>query len=815
MYFRQLGVKRVYYLSLEYLLGRSLQNAMSNLGLNNQFIRGLRNLGIQIEELYEQETDAGLGNGGLGRLAACFLDSLATMNYPAWGYGLRYKYGMFHQALKDGYQVEMPDYWLSVGNAWEIERFDVQYSVCFGGKSTEIIRPDGITIKHTWEYNEEVVAVAYDVPVPGYSTYNTLNMRLWSSKPSNEFDFMSFNQGDYIKAVEQKQKSETITSVLYPNDNTTGGKELRVKQQYFFVSATLQDIMRRFKQTKRPFSSFSDLVAIQLNDTHPALAIAELMRLFVDEEGLPWEKAWELSTKTFSYTNHTVLPEALEKWSVDLFTNLLPRHIKIIYQINHNFLELVKTKWPGDLDRMGRMSLIQENPKMVRMANLAIVGCQCINGVAELHSELIRTNVFPDFYELWPSKFKNVTNGVTPRRWVHQSNHGLSDIITRFLRTDAWLTDLYLLRELRDYADDPMLQKKWSKIKKKNKVRLAQWIEEKLAIQVSPNSLFDVQVKRFHEYKRQLLNILGVCYRYRQLKGLSDEERADVVSKVMLFGGKAAPGYHMAKRIIKLINNVAQVVNSDPEIGDLLKVVFLPNYCVSLAEIIIPASDISQHISTAGMEASGTSNMKFAMNGGLIIGTLDGANIEIKQEIGEDNMFICGIKADNVEAMRKQVRDQTFVPDKRWTEVINLIEQGTFGNFPEQHILLNSLKNGNDYYLLSVDFASYLEANERIDTAFKDKKKWNKMSILSTAGMGKFSSDRSIRDYANNIWKLKPCKRPGPVPVSTEKMADAGLVPQGVSPSPIGSPFSSSEVALERLTPDERSTIRYFSPNLY
>jgi starch phosphorylase len=812
LYFEQQDVKRQYYLSLEFLLGRTLQNALSNLNLTDAYSRALRNLGIRMEELVDEENDAALGNGGLGRLAACFLDSLATMNYPSWGYGLRYTYGMFHQEIKDGYQVEFPDYWLSYGNPWEIERLDVEYPIHFYGTLTEKKDAAG-NVKYVWTGGETVIAVAYDVPIPGYNTYNTLNLRLWSSKPAKEFDLHSFNRGDYFKAIEDKQRSETITSVLYPNDNTSVGKELRLKQQYFFVSATLQDILKRYKKTGHPLTELPKRIAIQLNDTHPTLSIVEMMRLLLDEEGLDWDTAWTITVGTHAYTNHTVLPEALEHWKVALMQHLLPRHMKLIYDINFRFLKEVEKKWPGNIDKLAKLSLIQETPeKSVRMAHLAIVGSHTVNGVAKLHSEILKTRVFPDFAELYPNKFINVTNGVTPRRWLHQANPDLSALITTYLRTDEWKSNLSLLEGLRKFADDEKFQKKWAAVKRRNKQRLADWIKEKLGITVNTDALFDVQIKRFHEYKRQLLNILGTMYRYRQIKGMSDEEKADVVPRVTIFGGKAAPGYYMAKLIIKLINTVAEVVNNDPDIGDLLKIVFLPNYCVSLAELVIPASDISQHISTAGTEASGTSNMKFTMNGGIILGTLDGANIEIREEVGEENMFIFGTLAEDVEKKRQAIWAQTEKIDPRFEELLELMKMGTFGTFDEMHHIIESLIKGRDYYLVSVDFPGYLEVQKQIDMTYKDQKKWIKMSIMNTAGMGKFSSDRSISEYATKIWDLKPCQRPGPIPVELDRLQNAGLVPQ-LDPSPtFGSPIS-NEVSLERLSPLYTKTIKSFSPS--
>lgn len=824
IFFNQAGVKRVNYLSLEFLLGRTLQNAVSNLNLTDNFSRALNDLGVKMEDLYEAENDAGLGNGGLGRLAACFLDSMATMNLPGWGYGLRYTYGMFEQKIKNGYQIELPDYWLINGYPWEIERNDVQYHVRFGGHLVETACPadqkqptdsEYDHSKYSWEGGDVVIAVAYDVPIPGYNTFNALNLRLWASRPSHEFDLEQFNQGDYFKAVETKQRSETICSVLYPNDNTYLGKELRLKQQFFFVSASLQDIMARFKQTKRPLDAFPEFVGIQLNDTHPTLGVAELMRILIDSEGLKWKHAWSICTRTFSYTNHTVMPEALEKWQVSLLQRLLPRHMKIIYDINHEWLATVSARWPGDIHKLKALSIIEEEPeKKVRMAHLAIVGSHHVNGVAALHTELLIKDVFPEFHQIFPEKFLNVTNGVTTRRWLHQANPGLSALISKTLRTDEWKINFDVISLLRKYADDPVLQKEWLKVKAKNKKKVVKYFREKLGVPVSEDALFDVQIKRFHEYKRQLLNILGVLYRYRQIKGMSDEERADVVPRVVVFGGKAAPGYYMAKLIIKLINAAAEVVNSDPDIGDLLKIVFVPNYCVSLAELLIPASDLSQHISTAGHEASGTSNMKFSMNGSLIIGTLDGANIEILEEVGKDNIFIFGAKAEQVGPLRKAVYEkQAGLVDHRFDEVINMLRTGVFGNFDELPHLINSVTESRDYYLVSVDFASYLDAQAEVDEAYKDKRRWARMSILNTAGMAKFSSDRSIRDYAAKVWNVHSSPRPGPVTIQVDKLSHAGLLPGGhLELTAAAVSVSPSDVALERLSPLHSETIRHFSP---
>jgi starch phosphorylase len=823
IFFSQQGVKRVNYLSLEFLLGRTLTNAMSNLNLTENYARALSELGIKMEELHDAEHDAGLGNGGLGRLAACFLDSMATMNYPGWGYGLRYTYGMFEQHIKNGYQVELPDYWLINGNPWEIERHDVQYPVRFYGSVEEqalrltaaeeasAAPQDRVKVSHVG--GDVVLAVAYDVPIPGYSTFNTLNLRLWASKPSHEFDLSQFNQGDYFKAIEAKQRSETICSVLYPNDNTYTGKELRLKQQYFFVSASLQDILARFKSSNRPLNEFPDAMAIQLNDTHPTLGIAELMRLLVDVEGLKWAHAWDITTRTFAYTNHTVMPEALEKWQVSLMSTLLPRLMKIIFDINAQFLAMVEKTWPGDIGKLTKLSIIEEQPeRKVRMAHLAIVGSHKINGVAAIHSELLKSDVFPEFYQLWPEKFENVTNGVTPRRWLAQANPDLASLISETLKTETWKTNLSVLTGLKKYADRVDFQRAWMKIKRKNKKRLAKWVKTHLNIDISPDALFDVQIKRFHEYKRQLLNMLGVLHRYKQLKGMTDDDRADVVPRVVMFGGKAAPGYHMAKMIIKLITSWAEEINNDPDTHNLLKVVFLPNYNVSLAEMVIPASDLSQHISTAGTEASGTSNMKFSMNGCMIIGTLDGANIEILEEVGEDNMFIFGAETPDVPSLRGAIHQGTASIDERFHQVIEMLK-GFPGSFPQVNDVINSVTNGHDHYLVSTDFGAYLDAQDRVDSAFRDTSRWAKMSILNVAGIGKFSSDRSIRDYAENIWGIKPLPRPGPVTIEVDRLAASGLVPYGVQNAQMLS-TSPSDVALERLSPIHSQTMRSFSPKV-
>jgi starch phosphorylase len=749
--------KRVYYLSLEFLMGRALDNAMLNVGMKDIARDGLADLGFRIEDAISQEHDAALGNGGLGRLAACFLDSMATLNYPAWGYGLRYRYGIFKQEIVNGYQMEIPDYWLD-NNPWEFPRHDITVDIQFYGHVNKSYDEDGKVV-YSWEAGETVQAVAYDVPIPGYRTKTTNNLRLWSSKASSgEFDFQKFNAGDYESAVADQQTAETISAVLYPNDNLERGKELRLKQQYFWCAASLYDIVRRFKKTKRAWSEFPDQIAIQLNDTHPTLAIVELQRILIDVEGLEWDEAWRIVTGTFGYTNHTVLPEALEKWSVPLMQNLLPRHLQIIYDINLFFLQSVEKRFPNDRDMLSRVSIIEEShPKMVRMAYIAIIGSHKVNGVAELHSDLIKTTIFKDFVTIYgPDRFTNVTNGITPRRWLHQANPELSALIADKLGGYDFLTDLTLLDKLEAFVDDKKFRQEWSDIKARNKLRLAKLIKDVTGYSVNPNSLFDVQVKRIHEYKRQQLNIFGVIHRYLSLKAMTPEERKKVVPRVSIFGGKAAPGYWMAKSIIYLINSVAAVVNKDEDIGDLLKVIFIEDYNVSKAEIICPASDISEHISTAGTEASGTSNMKFVLNGGLIIGTCDGANIEITREIGEQNIFLFGNLAEDVDDLRHRHFYGGFQLDPQLKRVFEAIKEGTFGDPSSFTSLISSIEEHGDYYLVSDDFNSYIATHDMVDKEFQNQEEWLAKSITSVARMGFFSMDRVTNEYADSIWNVEP-----------------------------------------------------------
>ncbi|KAJ8130612.1 hypothetical protein O1611_g3016 [Lasiodiplodia mahajangana] len=749
--------KRIYYLSLEFLMGRALDNAMLNLGAKDVAKEGLAELGFRIEDIIGQEHDAALGNGGLGRLAACFLDSMASLNYPAWGYGLRYRYGIFKQEIIDGYQVEVPDYWLDF-NPWEFPRHDVTVDIQFYGHVRKSQDENGKTIA-IWEGGETVTAVAYDVPTPGYDTPSTNNLRLWSSKAaSGEFDFQKFNSGDYESSVADQQRAETISAVLYPNDNLDRGKELRLKQQYFWVAASLYDIVRRFKKSKRPWSEFPDQVAIQLNDTHPTLAIVELQRILVDVERLDWDEAWNIVTSTFGYTNHTVLPEALEKWPVGLIQHLLPRHLQIIYDINLFFLQTVEKRFPEDRDLLQRVSIIEESqPKMVRMAFLAVIGSHKVNGVAELHSDLIQTTIFRDFVTIFgEDKFTNVTNGITPRRWLHQANPRLSELIASKTGGYEYLKDLTLLNKLELFVEDKTFRKEWAEIKYANKVRLAKYIKSTLGITVNPAALFDVQVKRIHEYKRQQLNIFGVIHRYLTLKAMSPEERKEQQPRVSIFGGKAAPGYWMAKQIIHLINNVGNVVNKDPDIGDLLKVIFLEDYNVSKAEMIIPASDLSEHISTAGTEASGTSNMKFVLNGGLIIGTCDGANIEITREIGQENIFLFGTLSEDVEDLRHAHTYGQHPINSDLTKVFEAIQGGMFGEPNDFNAMMSAVRDHGDYYLVSDDFQSYIDTHKMVDQEYQNQEEWISKCIRSVARMGFFSSDRCINEYAEGIWNIEP-----------------------------------------------------------
>ena len=745
-------VKRVYYLSLEFLMGRTLGNSLINLDLLDRVEQASRELGYELEELREVEWDAGLGNGGLGRLAACFLDSMATLELPAYGYGIRYEYGIFSQKIKDGYQVEVPDNWLRYENPWEIARPEYLYPVKFYGRVHQFTDAQG-RLCHEWVDTHDVMAMAYDTPIPGYRNNTVNNLRLWAAKSTREFDLNYFNEGDYIKAVENKQQGEIISKVLYPNDNRFEGRELRLKQEYFFVSATLQDVIRRYKKTHRTFGKFTDKVAIQLNDTHPAIAIPELMRLLVDHERLGWDKSWEITVKTFGYTNHTILPEALEKWPVGLMECVLPRHLQIIYEINRRFLEEVARCYPSDTERLRSMSLIEEGEeKKVRMAHLAVVGSHSVNGVAALHTELLKTRVFQCFFEMYPERFHNKTNGITQRRWLRKCNSELAQLITGYIG-ERWVRDLHELKKLIPFAEDRCFLEEWHRVKLANKIRLAEYIKSTNGITVNVNLMFDCQVKRIHEYKRQLLNILHVIALYNRIRA---NPHAGYTPRAVIFGGKAAPGYFMAKLIIKLINSVAGVINNDSVVGDRLRVVFLANYRVSLAEKIIPAADLSEQISTAGTEASGTGNMKFALNGALTVGTLDGANIEIKKEVGDDNIFIFGLTVEEVAQLRRAGYNPLdyYHSNPGLKAVIDMIGNGYFS--PQQPYLfkplIDSLLHHGDQYMLLADFAPYVSCQERVSQVYCNQEEWTKKSILNVANMGKFSSDRTIQEYAKEIW---------------------------------------------------------------
>ncbi len=747
--------KRVYYLSMEYLMGRSLENALINLGLLEEFSEAIASLGYDLHDVGKAEQDAGLGNGGLGRLAACFLDSMATMSLPAYGYGIRYEYGIFRQKIVDGAQVELPDNWLRYRNPWELDRQEHLHPVKFYGRVTSV------TIegqqRFEWVDTEDVMAMAYDTPVPGYETRTVNTIRLWSAKSSREFDLKFFNEGDYIRSVEKKLLTENISKVLYPADNIVEGRELRLKQEYFLAAATIHDVMYRFKKQHAKLELLPEKVAIQLNDTHPSLAIPELMRVLMDLEGLTWNEAWEITVRVFAYTNHTILPEALESWPVWFFEQILPRHLMIIYEINELFLEEVGRRYPGDTAREARMSLIEEGwERKVRMAHLAIVGSHSVNGVAALHTEILKDRIFRDFYEMYPERFNNKTNGITQRRWLKKANRGLSSLIDDTIGP-CWTTNLFELARLRPHADDPAFRDRWHGVKQANKRRLADYILSHNCIEVDPDSLFDCQVKRIHEYKRQLLNVLYIITLYNRIK---DDPEIDIVPRTVIFSGKAAPSYTIAKLIIRLINGVAATVNDDPDVRGRLKVVFLANYGVSLAELIFPAADLSEQISTAGTEASGTGNMKFALNGALTIGTLDGANIEIMEEVGRDNIFIFGMNAEEVAELRRKgytPRDwYNRQPDLK--RVLDQICEGAFSSDNRDLFrpLVDTLLNRGDEYFLLADYASYVACQDEVSELYRDRSAWIQKSILNCAGMGKFSSDRTIAEYARDIWGITP-----------------------------------------------------------
>ena len=755
-YYDNAQTKRLYYLSLEFLPGRFLMNNLINLGMDRLASRTLEEFGYSLQEIESEEWDPGLGNGGLGRLASCFLDSLATLKIPAYGYGIRYHYGIFQQVIKNGYQVEKADNWLRIGNPWEFERPQHLYPVHYYGRVHEWQDETGRE-RSDWVDTQVVMAMGCDTLIPGYGNEHVINMRLWSAKSSREFNLDFFNVGDYIGAVEEKIKSENISMLLYPSDEAEQGKELRLKQEFFFVSASLQDIMRRYKKQHDSFDSFPEKVAVHLNETHSAIAIVELMRLLIDQEGLDWDHAWSVCIKSFAFTNHTIMSEALEKWSVDLIGKLLPRHLQIIYKINFHFLQNVARLYPRDVARLQRMSMIEEDPvRQVRMASLAIVGSHSVNGVSDLHTDILKEHVFRDFYDMFPDRFNNITNGITPRRWLLSANPGLSRLITERIGPE-WPTDLGRLKALIPLSNDPDFRSDWAKVKQQYKHRLADYIRQTNNISVSADSLFDVQVKRIHEYKRQLLNVLHVVTLYNRIKENPD---VAVVPRTVIFSGKAAPGYRTAKLMIKLINSVAETINDDPDIADKLKVVFLSNYCVSLAEKIIPATDLSEQISTAGTEASGTGNMKCALNGGLLIGTYDGANIEIMQEVGEENCFLFGLTADQVKDLKNQGYNPRayYMNNPELKKALDMIASGHF-SLAEPHLfkgIVESLLDGGDWYMVLADYQAYIECQEAASRMYHDRDEWTRRSILYTANMGKFSSDRSILEYARDIWNVEP-----------------------------------------------------------
>jgi len=755
----QKDAKRVYYLSAEFLMGRALANNLINLGLYDVARDAMKMLNLDLGDVLEQEVDAGLGNGGLGRLAACFLDSMATLDIPGYGYGIRYEFGMFDQEIKEGWQVEKPDEWLRLGNPWEISRPEYGVPVRFGGHVEEHGDDRG-HLRVRWTGGEQVVGMPYDTPIAGYGCNTVNTLRLWRARASSDFDLRYFNEGDYEKAVLDKNRSETISKVLYPSDVKVFGKELRLKQQYFFVACSLHDIVRRHLVAYPSLENFADKVAIQLNDTHPAVTIPELMRILVDEHGIYWDKAWEITQATVGYTNHTLLAEALETWPVELFQRLLPRHLAIIYEVNKRFLRQVMSRYPFDDGRLSRMSLIDEGNgtaenRRIRMAYLAVVGSHSVNGVAALHTELLKAHLLHDFHEMFPERFHNVTNGVTPRRWLLAANPMLADAITARIG-DGWITQLEQLEQLAPHAEDPVFRNEVRAIKERNKEQLARYIEAEHRIAVDRSSLFDVQVKRLHEYKRQLLNVLHVVALYLRLK---KNPELPMVPRTFIFGGKAAPAYATAKLIIKLINSIASVINSDPQVNGKLRVIFLANYRVSLAERIFPASDLSEQISTAGKEASGTGNMKFSLNGALTIGTLDGANIEIREEVGPDNFFLFGLTAQNVfDLQRSGYRPREYYEQNAELKaVLDLIASGFFDpEHPEVfRPLIQSLLE-QDTYMLLADFQSYVECQERVSKAFQDPDQWARKAILNIAKMGKFSSDRSIREYTERLWNARP-----------------------------------------------------------
>ncbi|MDM8545122.1 glycogen/starch/alpha-glucan phosphorylase [Candidatus Venteria ishoeyi] len=754
--------RRIYYLSMEFLMGRALVNNMLNMDVYDLCREALGALNLPetlLADIEEMESDPALGNGGLGRLAACFLDSMATLNLPGYGYGIRYEYGMFYQRLEKGQQVEQPDNWLRYANPWEFPRAEILYTVHFGGRVEKHYDAQQ-HLRYKWIDTEPVMAMAYDTPVAGYGGESVNTLRLWSAKSSRDFNLQSFNQGEYLKAVEDKTNSENLSKVLYPDDSTDIGRTLRLRQEYFFVAATVKDILRRYLSVHDDLSKLPEKVAIQLNDTHPALVVPELMRLLMDLHQFEWDEAWSITTRTCAYTNHTLLPEALETWPVSLFESLLPRHLQIIYEINWRLLQDIQRQYPGDSGLAQRMSLIDEDgERRVRMAHLAVVGCHKVNGVAALHTELLKTTLFADFERFYPGKLVNKTNGITPRRWLNEANPALTHLINEHIGKD-WLRHLEQLKQLEPLADNADFRTAFQAVKQQNKQRLIDFIQKKLNISLREDALFDVQIKRIHEYKRQLLNVLHIITRYNRIRTTGVKQ--NIIPRVVIFGGKAAPGYAQAKLIIKLINDVAAIINHDQQVGDKLKVVFIPNYDVSNAQRIIPAADLSEQISTAGTEASGTGNMKLALNGALTIGTLDGANIEIHDEVGADNIFIFGLTTEGVHQLCQQGYNPRDYYQKNYElkQALDMIAEGHFS--PEQpdrfRPLVHSLLDGGDYYLLLADYADYIACQERVDALYQQPEEWTRKAIINVANMGKFSSDRTIAEYAKEIWKVEPLK---------------------------------------------------------
>ncbi len=748
-YYYNVDAKRLYYLSLEFLLGRLLKNYLINLELVDEYKEAVDVLAISLEDALEYEWDAGLGNGGLGRLAACFLDSMATLQYPCYGYGIRYEYGIFTQKIKDGYQTEAPDNWLRYGNPWEFARPELLYPVHFYGRVE--VHSGG---KTQWVDTDEIMAMAYDYPIPGYCNEVVNTLRLWAAKSTRDFDFAYFNSGDYVRAVEDKNNSENISKVLYPNDLSFAGKELRLKQQYFFVAATLGDIMRRYKKFHSSYNTLPEKVAIQLNDTHPSISIAELMRILIDEEGLSWDVAQKITMKTFGYTNHTILPEALETWPEGLLGNLLPRHLQIIKEIDRKFLVYVARRFPDEPGRSNNMAIVTgDGEKTIHMARLAIVGSHTVNGVSKLHSELLKTNVFPDFYLMFPERFQNVTNGITHRRWLLEANPELARLISEAIG-DTWTKDLEEIRRLEPFAEDNEFCKRFAEIKVNNKIRLLNVLGNEFHLSFEPQFLLDCQVKRFHEYKRQLLNVLHAITLYNRIReGRVDK---DFTPRTIMFSGKSAPGYMMCKLIIKLIHNVAEVISAHPQVRDKLQVVFVPNYGVTLAQFIMPAAELSEQISTAGYEASGTGNMKFTLNGALTIGTLDGANVEIREEVGQENFFLFGLTAEEIIRLRQGYNPYQYVEqNKELAQAIDQLSNDFFS--PENRgyfqPVVKSLLDG-DHYCVLADYTSYVACQEEVAKVYREHDLWIKMAVLNVARSGKFSSDRAIREYAENIWHI-------------------------------------------------------------